>query len=158
MKMLSWKYRNHHCGNKTTLRTFHLHNGICSTDKAILLYWIRAQIPSKYTLYPIEFAPSFVMLCFVVVMTFALGDACDEITHILQWYFTGSGAIVCLPIAPVPVYLDLKVYLILIRFNKSRIVCIILGTCSINYWGPDKMAAILQTIFAFSWTKRINHE
>ena len=43
IKMLSYQYRKSHCGDKTILRPFYLHNGISNTGKTTSLYWIRAQ-------------------------------------------------------------------------------------------------------------------
>ena len=39
----------------------------------------------------------FVMVCFVLVTSSVLVDWCDLFTHILQGYFTGTGAIIELP-------------------------------------------------------------
>ena len=40
--VISYQYRKSHCGDKTILRPFYLHSGICYTGKTSL-YWIRAQ-------------------------------------------------------------------------------------------------------------------
>ena len=42
IKMSPYQYRKFHCGDKTILRLFYLHNGIFYTDKITSLYWIRA--------------------------------------------------------------------------------------------------------------------
>ena len=43
IKMLSYQYRKHHCGDKTILRPSYLRNGISYTAKTTSLYWIGAQ-------------------------------------------------------------------------------------------------------------------
>ena len=43
IKMTSYQYRKSHCGDKTILRPFYLHNGISYTGKTSL-YWIGAQV------------------------------------------------------------------------------------------------------------------
>ena len=43
IKMSSYQYRKSHCGDKTVVRSSHLHNGISYTGKMTSLYWIRAQ-------------------------------------------------------------------------------------------------------------------
>ena len=42
--MTSYQYRKSHCGDKTILRPFYLHNGISYAGKISSLYWIRPQI------------------------------------------------------------------------------------------------------------------
>ena len=42
IKMLSYQYRQSHCGDKTVVRSSYLHNGISYTGKMTFLYWIRA--------------------------------------------------------------------------------------------------------------------
>ena len=54
---------------------------------------------SPYAVYPIIYALGFIMLYFVWLYYQLIATHYDEITHILQDYFTGTGAIV---IAPVP--------------------------------------------------------
>ena len=44
IKMTSYQYRKSHCGDKTILRPFYLHNGISYAGKISSLYWIRPQI------------------------------------------------------------------------------------------------------------------
>ena len=44
IKMTSYQHRKSHCGDKTILRPFNLHNGISYTGKMTSLYWIRAQM------------------------------------------------------------------------------------------------------------------
>ena len=39
-KMSSFQYRKTHCGDKTILRPFYIHNGISYTGKMASLYWI----------------------------------------------------------------------------------------------------------------------
>ena len=41
--MSSYQYRKSHCGDKTILRSSHLHNGISYSGKTTYLYWIGAQ-------------------------------------------------------------------------------------------------------------------
>ena len=43
IKMSSYQYRKSHCGDKTVVRSSHLHNGISYTGKMSSLYWIGAQ-------------------------------------------------------------------------------------------------------------------
>ena len=45
IKMISYQYRNSHCGDKTILRPSYLHNGISYTGKTTSLYWLRALAP-----------------------------------------------------------------------------------------------------------------
>ena len=40
--MLSYQYRESHCGDQTVLRLSYLHDGISFTGKMTSLYWIRA--------------------------------------------------------------------------------------------------------------------
>ena len=42
IKMISYKYRKSHCGDKTILRPSYLHNGISYTGKMTSLYRIGA--------------------------------------------------------------------------------------------------------------------
>ena len=42
IKIPSYQYRKYHCGDKTILRSSHLHNGISYTGKMTYLFWIRA--------------------------------------------------------------------------------------------------------------------
>ena len=44
IKMLSYRYRKSHCGDKTVVRSSYLHNGISYTGKMSSLYWIGAQM------------------------------------------------------------------------------------------------------------------
>ena len=44
IKMLSYRFRKSHCGDKTVTRSSYLHNGISYTGKMASLYWIRAQV------------------------------------------------------------------------------------------------------------------
>ena len=59
--------------------------------------WSRLHHPDHdmYTIavYPMKYGHGFVVLCFVVVISSGLGDFYDTFTHILQDYFTGTGAI-----------------------------------------------------------------
>ena len=50
IKMSSCQYRKSHCGDKTVIRSFYLHNGISFTFKTTSLYWIRALIASLFHL------------------------------------------------------------------------------------------------------------
>ena len=43
IKISSYQYRKSHCGDKTIVRSSHLHNGISYTGKMTSLSWIRAQ-------------------------------------------------------------------------------------------------------------------
>ena len=43
IKMSSYPYRKSHCGDKTVIRSYYLHNGISYTGKMSSLYWIGAQ-------------------------------------------------------------------------------------------------------------------
>ena len=40
IKMSSYQYRKFHCGDKTVVRSFYLHNGISYTGKIASFYWI----------------------------------------------------------------------------------------------------------------------
>ena len=42
--MPSYQYKKFHCGDKTVVRSSHLHNGISYTGKTTSLYWISALI------------------------------------------------------------------------------------------------------------------
>ena len=42
IKITSYQFRKSHCGDKTILRLFYLHNGNSYTGKMKSLYWIRA--------------------------------------------------------------------------------------------------------------------
>ena len=44
IKISSYQYRKSHCGDKTVVRSFYLHNGISYTGKMWSLYWIRALV------------------------------------------------------------------------------------------------------------------
>ena len=44
IKMLSYRYRKSHCGDKMILRPSYLHNGISYTGNITSLYWIEALI------------------------------------------------------------------------------------------------------------------
>ena len=52
---------------------------------------------SSYKLYPMEYAHDYVVLCFAVLMLSVSADSWDTFTHMLQGYFTGTGAIARLP-------------------------------------------------------------
>ena len=47
IKTSSCQYRKSHCGDKTILRPFYLHNGISYTGKMTSLYWIKDQCPMR---------------------------------------------------------------------------------------------------------------
>ena len=47
IKMSSCQYRKSHCGDKTILRPFYLHNEISYTGKMTSLYWIKDQCPMR---------------------------------------------------------------------------------------------------------------
>ena len=49
-KMTSYQYRKSHCGDRTILRPSYLHNVISYTSKMTSLYWIRAQVISRYNI------------------------------------------------------------------------------------------------------------
>ena len=49
IKMLSYQYRNSHCGDKTTLRPSYLYNGISYPGKMTPLYWISPQVLHQFT-------------------------------------------------------------------------------------------------------------
>ena len=68
IQMLSFQYRKSHRGDKTILRPSYLHNGISYTGKMTSLYWIRALI-TIITVYPMQYAHSFVLLCLVSVLS-----------------------------------------------------------------------------------------
>ena len=42
IKVISYRYRKSHCGDKTVVRSSYLHNGISYTGKMTSLYWIGA--------------------------------------------------------------------------------------------------------------------
>ena len=44
IKMSSYQYRKSHCGDKTVVRSFYLHNGISYIGKMASLYWFRPQL------------------------------------------------------------------------------------------------------------------
>ena len=51
MNMLSYQYRKSHCGDKTVVRSFYLHNGISYTGKMSFLYWTGAVVPLAQGIY-----------------------------------------------------------------------------------------------------------
>ena len=60
IKMPSYQYRKSHCGDKTVVRSFYIHNGISFTGKMSSLYWIGALITSK-----VVYDVAHVMFCIV---------------------------------------------------------------------------------------------
>ena len=44
IKMTSYQYRKSHCGDKTVVSSYYLHNGIFYTGKMSSLYWISPQV------------------------------------------------------------------------------------------------------------------
>ena len=46
IKMSSYQYRKSHCGDKTVVRSYYLHNGISYTGKMTSLYWFGSQVPA----------------------------------------------------------------------------------------------------------------
>ena len=61
--MPSYQYRKSHCGDKTVVRSSHLHNGISCTGKMTSLYWIKAQMPNKIPYCSVKFACRPYRLC-----------------------------------------------------------------------------------------------
>ena len=45
IKMMSYRYRKSHCGDKTVVRSSYLHSGISYTGKMTSLYWVGALVP-----------------------------------------------------------------------------------------------------------------
>ena len=52
IRMIPHQHRKFHCGDKTILRPYYLHNGIFYIGKTASLYWIRAQVDIPWSLMP----------------------------------------------------------------------------------------------------------
>ena len=150
--MTSCPYRKSHCGDKTILWPFYLHNGISCTGKMPSLYWIRSlvintkneHIPQapmnnsfpnihlhlEPTVYPKKYAHGFVVLCFVVVMQSFIMNSHEVFIHIHQGCFAGTGVIVRLPQcqwSKPDGYGKISQCLTTTKHSKAVTVCIFLG-------------------------------
>ena len=48
IKVLPYRYRKSHCGDKMVVRSSYLHNGISYTGKIASLYWFSPLIPNQH--------------------------------------------------------------------------------------------------------------
>ena len=93
VKMLSYQYWKSHCGDKTVVRSSHLHNGISYTGKMTSLYWIRVQLSTAILSlfhHGPSWTPNIVLLFFVSMVTeakeagAAVGTAAAVVTQSRQ--------------------------------------------------------------------------
>ena len=114
IKMSSSQYRKSHCGDKTTVRSSYLHNGISCTGKVSSLYWIGA---------PGESLPVFTI--------FSLDKLCSYWTHVIE----KIRYIISLSYFP-----DVLLFFKMWSFAVVRFLCFLMCDCAlccmITVWDP----------------------
>ena len=97
--MSSYLYRKYHCGDKTVVRSSHLHNEISYTGKMTYFYWIRALTENQNSqriditrvkkLQLSELSWTFSITCSIVRASHGENVSTKCLGHVMSCYHTG---------------------------------------------------------------------
>ena len=101
MMMTSYQYMKSHCGDKTILRPYYLHNGISYTGKMTSFYWIGAMIFIQHWNFKssrdeelvliLETTPGF-LADYIIIKTHVRGFFNTDL-HEVSWHFATHEAV-----------------------------------------------------------------